>query len=186
MERINKVNIIIGARGKGKTHLMLSVLKDIGSVKKVLIIDTFNHPKYKDFEVIEPQKVKTWLTGTKRIFVKKSSFQIIFKEIEPILKNCTVVFEDATKYIQNKVSDQLLDYIIDTKQKNIDLYFLYHSFAAVPPDVYRYCDNVTVFKTNDTPTASRLKICNFEVVNQAWKKATAHKHFYNYVTVKIN
>jgi len=186
MPRLNKVNIIVGRRGCGKTELILKVINAIGNSKRVLIIDTIDHPKYINFQIIEPYQVKGWIKGTKRILVKHSNLEQIFHEVFTTFKNGVVIFEDCTKYIKRKLPVDLLDFVIDTKQKNVDLHFLYHSFAAVPPDLFRNADNITTFKTQENIETCKSKLPNYDVCKTAWHKVMKDKNPHKYITFQIN
>lgn len=184
--RLNKVNIITGRRGSGKTELILKLLQDTPAEKRVLIIDTLNHPKYKDFQIIDPQQVEYWRSGVKRILVLHSNLETVFKEVFQHFKNGIVIFEDSTKYIKKSVPDHLLDFILDTKQKNVDLFFVYHSFAAIPPDIFRSADTITTFKTQENLFTSKGKIPNYYICFKLWQKVMQDKNKHKYLTIEIN
>jgi hypothetical protein len=43
----------------------------------------------------------------------------------------------------------------DSKQKNINIVYMYHNWALAPKDLYRYLDYIEIFKTKDTPAARK-------------------------------
>ena len=43
----------------------------------------------------------------------------------------------------------------DSKQKNVDIIFMYHNWALAPKDLYRYLDFIEVFKTKDHPVVRK-------------------------------
>lgn len=185
-KRINTVTIIIGGRGTGKTTFSQELMKD--HPKKVLIVDTFNHPSYKHVPRIHPHQLKKWEKGIYRIWPLKDSYTIeeILASIDSDLNNCMIFFEDALKYISGKLKPEERRFIIDSKQKNLDMLFLYHSYGQVPPDLYRFCDFVTVFKTNDNPTTRKNQIPVYDQIVHAYHDVMADPSKYANRTIRTN
>jgi hypothetical protein len=183
-QRENKVTIIIGRRGSGKTTFIQKAMKAAGL--KILIVDTHDHPAYSEYQIIQPEQINYWIKNTKRIIVKHSNFSQVVAPVFDVLKNTTVVFEDATKYIRKNLPATLTDFVLDTKQKNVDIFFLYHSFSVVPPDLYKFTDYITVFKTNENIDTSKSKIAAYDIIEAAHKKVMSDKNEYANITVKIN
>lgn len=182
--RINQVSVIIGRRGCGKTTFTLELVKK--HPKKVLIIDTLDHPTYKTLgiPIIKATDLKRWKSGTYRIIA--TDFEEVFTELSAHIKNALVVFEDCTKYIRWNIPDHIRNFIIDSKQKNLDLVFLFHGFGMVQPDLYRLADNLTMFKTNENINTYTNKIPNFGAVEKAHAKVMNSKNNYEKITIKIN
>lgn len=184
MERLNKVIAVIGGRGKGKTTFTKNIIKKHN--KKVLIIDTIDHPAYADVAIIKPDDLKGWRSGTRRIVGAPTKH--LYTCMNTFLRNCLVVFEDATKYIDSSVPEHIMHFIIDSKQKNLDLIFIYHDFASVPPKVYRLLDEIELFKTNEDYLYPNLrnKIPQFQVVSKVFEKVKNHKNNFYHERIIIN
>lgn len=160
MYRTNKVNLIAGGRGKGKTDYTKLAIKASNMPKK-LIVDTFDNPPWRNFKtwdhpewVNEPiplipelKYLKNWKKGTYRIIVK--DFEEFNQFIENNVSNALIVYEDATRFIGSILDPNLKSFIYDTKQKNIDMLFIFHSLVSIAPELVRSADTLTLFKTNE-------------------------------------
>lgn len=157
--RINTVLAVLGNRGTGKTDLLKSIIKS-SSQQKRLIVDTFDSAVWHNLETwddplgantpvheITPDQLPFWNTGTYRIFSPDTD--ALMEEIERYVNNTLVVFEDATKYIGSTLSKEMKRFILDSKQKNLDLVFVFHSLKDLPRDLVRVIDYITLFKTGD-------------------------------------
>jgi phage terminase large subunit-like protein len=157
--RMNKIILVAGTRGTGKTQYLKKVLHASTQPKK-LIVDTFDsdvwrtlethdHPEWSEKEIplIESSMLKRWKVGTYRI--GNSNIQQTIKDIEDFLLNAFVIFEDATKYVGSRLNDDMKRFVLDSKQKNLDFVFVFHSLAQIPNDLIRIADVITLFKTNE-------------------------------------
>jgi hypothetical protein len=180
--RLNHVNLIIGKRGSGKTTYLRRLLKS--QTKKVLIIDTIDHEAYRDIKAVTPAQLAAWTRGTIRIY--GYDFAEIFEILNTQIFNAFIVFEDCTKYIRDRVPDNVRNFIVDTKQKNIDCIFIYHGYGMIQPDLYRLSDSLTIFKTNENIDEYKRKIPNFGDVKEVNKIVQASKNKFICRSVKTN
>lgn len=182
--KINHVNITIGKRGTGKTTLQLKRIAK--HPLKTLIIDTIDHHAYRQYRAIPPIAIddKIWKKGTVRVFV--SDFKEVFHQLTNNVSNAYIVFEDCTKYIRYNVNDDIRKFIVDSKQKNIDLCFIYHGFGMVQPDMFRLADSLTILKTNENINTYKSKVPNFETVKVVNELIQKSSNPYIYRTVRIN
>ena len=193
-ERFNKIFGIFGDRGTGKTQYALGNEDfDLPGVVnlyrkrgiKVIIIDTMDHPAYKKIPVIPMQKFHLFTAGIGRIIVNADDIPQLnyFLNDHKTTWNSLLLYEDARKHTYGKVDKSLIRLIGDSKQKNIDIGFMYHCFAHCPLDLYRYFDFIDLFKTKDTPEVRKdaLQGC-FADVMQVYNEVKAHKsRFYHKV-----
>lgn len=193
MSRFNKVTAIIGGRGSGKTlftmgsnyiskaedqALKLPGLFDLylGVKKtKVLIIDTFDHPAYRNIPVMPMDKLEQWKSGIFRILIQPDDISKLCRVLNKLdsIWNTAIFFEDAYKHTYKTVSKPLSQLCGDSKQKNIDIFFMYWAYGMAPPDLYRLLDYIECFKTNDSPQ------CRKDYMPAYFNKAMA---IYNEVT----
>lgn len=110
---------------------------------------TFHHPEAKEIKVpaIPLQRFKNWRSGIGRIFSADTTE--LMAEIQENAKNTFIVFEDSTKYIGSRLTDETKKFVLDSKQKNLDLVFIFHSLSQIPPDLVRVADILVLFKTNE-------------------------------------
>ncbi len=191
--RINKVSLIVGGRGSGKTDFVKNLIYQIP--KRRIICDTFDSPVWKTFKTyLHPERESERIKEIGFDNVKsqdKGAFKLIssdtdriFQTIESDAWNSLVVIEDATRFIRKNVDESVRKFVLDTKQKNLDLIFIFHSLSDVPPDLIRWSDTLTLFKTNETFTSyMRNKFPN-QMIEKAFEKVRTLPD-YSPVTVHI-
>ena len=116
---------------------------------KVLIVDDFDHPAYRDVPMIKAEQLKYWKKGVYRLIT--SNIDEALLAINNDVWNGLVVFEDCFKYVGQKFTKPMSKLIIDAKQKNLDFVFMYHCWAWVALDLARRCNAYIIFKAMDTP-----------------------------------
>lgn len=170
MTRFNKITGIFGIRGTGKTLYMLGsklsanqsdkALNKTGILdvyrklnKKVLIIDTLDHTSYRNIPFLKPSQLNSFNSGIYRIIIKGKDIDKLNKMLcqSKNIWNSVLVYEDAKKLTGDKADDYLIELMGDSKQKNIDIFFMYHNFSECPKDVFRKLDFIKCFKTKDSP-----------------------------------
>ena len=147
--RMNKCEVWVGQRGSGKTTMFRKKVEPhIG--KKLLIIDTLDHDKYRDITIGKPSDLKRWESGKLRIIV--DDFDELFYEMQKHLRNAVVLMEDCYRYLgEMKLPKEVKAFIIESKQRNLDMVFMVHAFGYTYLDFFRLCDSMVLFKTKDTP-----------------------------------
>lgn len=156
--RINRVTLIVGGRGSGKTDFVKNLIHPLN--KRRIICDTFDSPVWRNYKTFKhPEReseiihsinfdqVKEQKNGTFKLI--SSDTDQIFETIEKDAWNSLIVIEDATRFIEKKLSNDVKKMVLDTKQKNTDLIFIFHTLSSVPPDLIRYSDFLTLFKTKE-------------------------------------
>jgi hypothetical protein len=155
----NTIGIICGARGTGKTPLIMGGEEEQGVAKiyiqkgmSVLILDTLDHPKYRSVRTILPKDFSK-LSKTAGIYRCLASAYEMPKVIDKLKSvwNTAIIFEDCYKYIKKSLSKSDLAVIADSKQQNNDLLYMFACWAFIPPDLCRTCDYYVIFKTSDSP-----------------------------------
>lgn len=188
-KRLNKVNLVIGRRGSGKTWRSLKMVEVYAKkYNKVFIFDTINHEDYKDkgYPIISPGMIPGIKRGIVRVMVNLNNFQSVMSVIREHCRNCALLYEDAGKYITETIDNDFRNVILDTKQRNVDADILFHGFGDVPPKLYRDADTLTIFKTNDSPAAYRSKIPQFETVRRIHDQVMSSPVKWESKTILIN
>lgn len=168
---INTVNAVFGARGTGKTeyakgnaaHNVKGIIPMyLRKGMKALIVDTIDHPSWRDVATITAAGLKKWGTSddrtVRRIFVSTTDMPRLNKVINTSVWNGLVIYEDAYKHQSEELDQPIIELIGDSKQKNVDILFMYHTWMHAPLDLYRYLDNIEVFKTKDSPESRKKTI----------------------------
>lgn len=175
---MNSVGIVIGRRGTGKTVFVKGdrALKAPGLIglfpkkgMKVLIVDTIDHPSYRDIPILKQKEFKTWNSGVKRIFLEADGILSLVDLINrsPHMNNTFIVFEDAVKYLGKNIPKIFTRLLADSKQRNIDILFLYHCFMDTPGDIFTKSDYLYILKTHDSPKCRENKIGMYSAVYKA-------------------
>lgn len=193
--RFNLVGIVIGQRGTGKSlfvtgskytsktedvKLNIPGLFDTYLNKKnmkVLVVDTLDHPAYRKLPVIKQPDFKKWNAGAVRIFMEPDNIKKLVNLINrsPDLNNSLIIFEDAGKYTGKILPDEFKRLIIDSKQRNIDIIFMYHCFIDTPSNIFTKSDFIQLFKTEDTPHVRKNNLRLFDKVLKCHSEVNQHE-----------
>lgn len=181
----SEVNIILGERNCGKTlyttgseYSSRPSDKDLGiegiiknfisQGMKVLILMTLDHPAYQNIPLIPYNKYKEYLPR----WNKPSVYRIICRpddvnEINLYINtldscwNIAIIYEDSYKYCQRIVPKGIADLIIDSKQKNIWMYFMFHNWMHIPPGLYSLIDFILAFIVKQHPQCRKEEMAAY-------------------------
>jgi hypothetical protein len=192
--RVNMISLVFGTRGTGKTTYfkgdeklklegIIDLYIDRDPKQKILIVDLFDSPVWKDIPLITIEKLTRWKSGIYRIFHR--DIEMLFKILDQHCYNTVIIFEDATKYIKKKLPESLNDLLIDSKQKNNDVFFAFHYLMAAHPDLVRISDYVVFFKTNETFTNSYKNKYPHPAIEKAFLNVHHHTDFHYNESVKL-
>lgn len=193
--RNNIISLVVGRRGTGKTDLIKNEIVIPSPLKKKLIVDTFENPAWRNLKtflrpemesasipLLQIDQLQYWNNGLYRIF--SSDTEELFEEIERTCFNTLLVFEDATKYIGGRLSPSMRKFLLDSKQKNLDVVLVFHSLASIPPELVRIADFITLFKTGDGQLdKSKYPFPDLELIRGHLATTTNH---YENVTINLN
>ncbi|HMT36094.1 MAG TPA: hypothetical protein PKC41_09555 [Chitinophagaceae bacterium] len=184
MERTNQVIMLVGRRKAGKTYLGRKII-DTTKFEKILVVDTFEHPDYKDFQTIQPEMLPRWKKGKKRILCYDQNDEA-FKAINDHVKNTLIVMEDCTKYMIGDLSKSIRGIIFDSKQKNNDVLLMYHGFSFAPPKLLSNVNYITLFKIGENIENAKSKIPNYETILKGHREIQASANPYINKTFLVN
>jgi hypothetical protein len=162
MYRTNKITLFVAARDTGKTTYTKQVIAS--HPKKVLIVDTEDHPMYREFELVDIERLKYWQKGTKRIITNLNRVKADAELLSAYLSNCLVIFEDATKYLCQNTPRNVFSLVYNSKQKNVDVFMIYHGFKNIPPELLSNIDYLTLGYVKENIKRYENKIPNFDIV----------------------
>lgn len=193
-ERTNNVLIVVGNRSTGKTDFIKSIVRS-SSQEKTLIVDTFDNPVWRNMKTwddpngentpihsIAPEHLLSWKKGTYLMYDSDTDY--LMDHVQRNLSNALMVLEDATKYVGSKLTKDQKKFVIDSKQKNLDLIFVFHSLTDVPRDLIRISDYVTLCKTGEEWNATLQN--KFHKVKAAFDHVAKSKNQYEKITVQIS
>lgn len=177
---------MIGQRGTGKTYFLEEQVLPANHLPKVLIVDTIDHPRWRHVPEISLQgkfSVKNCQSGTYRIF--RENPDDVLEVLANDLNNTLLICEDASKYLKAKLQPAARSLMVDSKQRNNDVFFLFHDWSYCPKDIWRLLDWVTIFKTNLSPITRKNDIPAYKLVETAWQQVMNDSNKYANVTLHI-
>lgn len=159
MSRTNIISVIVGTRNTGKTTFAKNSI-DLFPQPKCLIVDTFDNPVWRTMEtydhpewvnrripVIKPDELELHKAHAYRVF--SSEIEEIEIHLDSTVKNTAVILEDATRWFGSTLTKLQKRYLLNSKQLNNDFYIFFHTLSSVPPDLLKYADFLTIFKTGE-------------------------------------
>lgn len=195
-KRDNVVNLVAGRRGSGKTDFSKEEIIAPSQLPKTLIVDTFDNPPWRTMKtwkhpewqtvpinIIRPEMFQGWESGIYRVF--SSNPKDLFKFIQESIMNCNVIIEDATRFIKRATDEELMNFVWDSKQKNVDLTFNFHFLNAIPNDLIQAADTLTIFETKDTKEQIKNKFSDPDVLLLAQHLQRPEKVKYEHYTIKF-
>ena len=145
--RENKVTLLIGDRGEGKTKTYIEE-----------VIPSYVAKGYKKSDIhvfmVQPNK---WYTNKFNSGIEqKVTIHYItdIKEGEKIitkLHNGVILFEDAQTIFGDRLDKDTRRMIINTRMTNVDTYIIYHSWGLVNKDIMRFADVFVCFRIHEDP-----------------------------------
>jgi len=166
--RMNKVIVVAGTRGTGKTDLAKeTAFKMLSIFPKVIIIDTFESPVWETLQthnhperininiptipINEAQRLKKGI-----VRLVSSDTKLLMETVAKSIKNSFIIFEDARKYIGDRLTDDTRNFILDSKQKNLDLMFNFHALRRIPVELLDVADILILKKTNEADLPPKM------------------------------
>ena len=186
-KRINLVSLVVGGRGTGKTTLIKKIIRAyLRNSLKVLVIDTFDNPVWSEYRLINLKQLSRLRNEARGVFrVFDTEANNVIEVIHNRVFNGLLIFEDASKYVGSRLNPFLKALVVDSKQKNLDMIFVFHAWGGiVPPDLIRFADTATLFKTNER-IKTLAKIPN-PVIIEAHEQVMKHPSKFHNVTIKIS
>lgn len=156
----NRIIIVVGDRGQGKTPLIVGGDFEQGMGKSylakgmsTLVLDTLDHPKYRHLPILHPKDYMalSYYPGMYRTLANAENMRILIKQYFTLIWNALVVHEDCYKYIADYLDLAARTAIGDSKQQNNDLLYMFPCWSWIPKDLIRITDYYVVFKTQDGP-----------------------------------
>lgn len=157
--RINSIFLVVGDRGAGKTDFLKDHLDNSPHIKKV-ILDTFDNPVWRTMKtwrnpefinrpipIMNVEDMQRHKNGLYRCFVTDDA--TLQKALEIYCMNSLVIIEDASRYFEPVLTKSQRSYLLNSKQKNVDLIIVFHFLTDIPPRLVKMANYITLFKTNE-------------------------------------
>lgn len=183
MPSFHKIILLVGRRKCGKTTFAKQMLK---KRKRVLVLDTFDHPSYRDHITVPANKISNKIkqVGNFRCFDQNpvETLDTIFKTMYDI----TLVMEDAVKYLDSNVPKTIKAGFIDSRNRGLDILIMFHSLADIPPYLCRMYNDMILFKTDENIKNSKDKFSNFYTIEQAHQALQKDKNPHAKKIISLN
>lgn len=195
----NEIELILGARGTGKTPYIVGdaeynirglLVENMESGRPAIILDQLYHPKYEMFPVIPKEKLITSK-------IKKGIYRIIeptrkgMREAQAIIAarvtGTDVICEDSFRYERKQLSDPMAAIVGNSKNIDVNVRFMYHTWKFVPLDLYPYVDKLTLYKTASPPGPREEDELadRYPQVLQCYKEVNKNKDPYFYKSIIV-
>jgi predicted AAA+ superfamily ATPase len=193
--RFNKITLILGARGTGKTTYLIGdkakgitgLLQKIYSNWRILVVCTTDHPHYRHISLLDKKDFVKFKKGIARIIINPEDINPFCRFLTDSnnLWNMVIIWEEAKDHSETKICKELGRMMRNTKQQNVDMFFMYHSFGETPTDIYRKIDYICLFKTLDNWNCRKDYMGSYiERIDKAFKKVQASDNNFIYKTVR--
>lgn len=174
---------VAGGRGTGKTTFTQGVVEKTKK-PRVLVMDTFYHPMYQSqYAQIQDQELGTNWKGKRHY--SGSDFDHMLSQIEHKLKNSLIIFEDAGKYIDENPQKAVRRIVLDSKQRNNDVLFMFHSVAEIPKKFFRWLDFLELFKTQERIEEQKSRLLAYNRVKPVFDLVMASPDRYIHQTIDL-
>lgn len=124
--------VVIGRMGEGKT----TFVKKFIHKKRAIVFDVNN--EY-DFTQDNRAEISRVTDLNHKDFINRCLNK----------RNTCCVFEDATGFIEGRLSDRFRQMLVSKRHTGNANILIFHSVLSVPPRALQLCDYVILFKTND-------------------------------------
>jgi hypothetical protein len=165
--RVNETILIIGRRQTGKTTFTKEKLIARQS-QKTLVVDTFDHPSYREFKELHPDRIIEWQKkvqkGLYRVYQGNpiSNLETLFTNVY----DAFLILEDAAKYLDSNIPRSVKQGFIDHRNRGLDLAIMFHNFSDVAPYIVKMCNRIVLFRTNDNLQIPQHKFYNWNEIEE--------------------
>jgi hypothetical protein len=164
---MSKAHIIVGMTGTGKSYYLKKRLKKVPNRGSFYIFDYQNEYKeFIDYGLIPYEEFAYNCT---------------------LISNAVIVFEEASIFMGGhmKSTDSYVNEVLVSKRhKNNFVFLVFHAVAEIPPYIYRKCNYITIFKTNDLPDMSARELRDHRIKDYM-SRVNANKKPHYSETMKI-
>ncbi len=177
----HKIILVIGRKRCGKTTLTNALLQ---KRKRALVVDTFDHPAYREFKPVEGLHVGRIKEGKFRTF-DTPPIEVL-STVFSTMYDLTVVMEDAVKYLEANVPKNIKTGFIDNRNRGIDIIIMFHALADVPKYLARMYNDMILFKTDEDIYQCKSRFSNFATIEAAHKSVMENESNYARKIISLN
>jgi hypothetical protein len=157
--RTNSICIYVGKRGTGKTDFVKNLI-DLFPQPKTLVVDIFDNPVWHNMATHDhPEWINRLIPAIPLEMLPKHStglYRVFFHDIELLenaidlyVRNTALIVEDCSRWFNARLTKTQKRYLLNCKQTNCDVHLFFHTLSAIPPELIKYADYLTIFKTGE-------------------------------------
>jgi len=164
--------VVLGTNGCGKSTLLKKmVLAEIKKPDSHALIVTRHLNEW--LTIPEVHGRFRWRAGdyvkARRIIFRDGDLQYISENFN----NGMCLFDDCRMYLHSSTEQELLDMLIGSRQRGVDIVAVGHGFTQVPPAFFTFATRVILFQTRDNIERRRDCILNFDEMKDAQLRINA-------------
>lgn len=165
---MSKAHIVVGMTDTGKSYYIKDKLRKIPNKESLYIFDYQKeyNPEFIQYGLIPFEDFAYNCT---------------------LLWNAVIIFEEASIFLGGHMSNTdkyVNDVLVSKKHRKNFVFLVFHSVAEIPPYVYRKCNFITLFKTNDLPDMSARELRDRRI-KEYMDRVQASNDLHYHETMKI-
>lgn len=158
--RLNRFIVVSGARGTGKTSLVLKLLSRLSKGRGTLVINPNNEEKFFSAGIREARTKSEIIVPAGAIYQyvpkvayrgkirgdRRGRMQKVIEHFLAIKRTGLLVVDDARELTKgNEFTDVFETYLLAGRQNDIDIIFILHSLGQIPPSLVPYITDLIIF-----------------------------------------
>lgn len=187
MGRNTVCNIIVGAQRTGKTSI--AKLFADGYDKKVLVVCPDDYEEaWSKYKLISSSEIATLTDGKYRVIYDPKDKEFLSIIVDHY-KHGMIVWDDSKVYFNTSQRVFELEAMLARRRQfNIDIFFMYHGFSAMPGLLWTYATHLTLFRTNDAFQRAAEKTLNYDemviAMERVKKEAILDPHYHEIIPLQ--
>lgn len=165
-ERTTRRIIVLGTNGSGKSTLVKKlVLNEIQKKDSHVLVVTRHLNEWLSLPEVHSRfrhRVGDYVKA-RRLIYRDGDMQ----QLSANFRNGLLVFDDCRMYIHAATEQDLLDMLIGSRQRGVDIIAVGHGFTQVPPAFFTFATDIILFRTRDNIDRRKDVILNFDELKEA-------------------
>lgn len=164
IRRLNRLIVITGTRGTGKTTYLINLLRSLSRRRGTLIINPSQETKFLAAGIPEIKKPASLVVpaGRVRQYIPKVSYagrirgdrrkrmQSVIEYFLTRKRTGALVIDDARELFKGQeFTDVFETYLLAGRQNDIDIILILHSLGQIPAPIVPYVTDVIIFPSHE-------------------------------------